>query len=62
MTARNSLTQVSSTHNNVEDSSKYIRKTKDAILIYFLLYGCCIVPIDFVDLKYIGIHTKIVSL
>jgi hypothetical protein len=35
---------------------------KDAILIYCLIYGNCIVPIGFVDLRYIGIDAKIVSL
>jgi hypothetical protein len=35
---------------------------KAAILIYFLTYNICIVSIDFVDLEYIGIDTKIVYL
>jgi hypothetical protein len=35
---------------------------KDAIFIYFITYNMCIVSIDFVDLEYIGIDTKSVSL
>jgi hypothetical protein len=35
---------------------------KNAILIYLSKYVICIVFIYFVDLKYMGIDTKIVSL
>jgi hypothetical protein len=35
---------------------------KAAIFIYFLTYDICIMSIDFVDLNYIGLDTKIVSL